>query len=98
MSSSSYFSYTCLVIYIIFVGYIVEGYILCLIINYMSIANYTVLSPNMTGYHHTIPLCLKSVNFCDISWIPLVSNTLSCTRCLSLFHFSLAFNVTITVS
>jgi hypothetical protein len=78
--------------------YIVEGYILCLIINYMSIANYTVHSPNMTGYHRTIPLWLKSVNFCDIFWIPLVSNTPSCTRCLSLFHFRLTFDVTVTVS
>jgi hypothetical protein len=78
--------------------YIVEGYILCLIINYMSIANYTVPSPNMTGYCRTIPLWLKSVNFCDIFWILLVSNTLSCIMCLSLFHFSLTFNVTVTVS
>jgi hypothetical protein len=78
--------------------YIVEGYILCLIINYMSIANYTVPSPNMTGYRRTKPLWLKFDNFCDICWIPLISNILLCTRCLSLFHFSLVFNVTVTIS
>jgi hypothetical protein len=47
--------------------YIVEGYILCLIINYMSIANYIVPSPDITGYRRTISLWLKSINFCDIS-------------------------------
>jgi hypothetical protein len=56
--------------------YIVERYILCLIINYMSIANYIVLSSDMTGYRRTILFWLKSINFCDISWILLVSNTL----------------------
>jgi hypothetical protein len=78
--------------------YIVEGYIICLIINYMYITNYTVSSSNMTWYRRTIPLWLKSVNFCDISWILLVSNTPSCIKCLSLFYFSPVFNVTVTVS
>jgi hypothetical protein len=78
--------------------YIVEGYILCLIINYMSIDNYIVPSPNMIGYRRTISLWFKSVNFYDISWILLVSNTLSCIRYLSLFHFNLAFNITVIVS
>jgi hypothetical protein len=66
--------------------YIVEGYILYLIISYMSIVNYTISSPNMIGYRRIIPLWSKSVNFCDISWIPLISSMLPCIRCLNLFH------------
>jgi hypothetical protein len=57
MGSPSYFSYTCLVIYLLV--YIFEGYIICLIINYISIANYTVHNPNMIGYCRTISLWLN---------------------------------------
>jgi hypothetical protein len=71
--------------------YIVERYILYLLINYMSIANYTTLSLNMTWYDRNISLWPKSVKFYDIFWILLVFNTLSCIRCLSwaILYFAL---------